>query len=539
MIKWTGDVVNAYSLVLFSFSFCFENILTEKSVFSSKNHKQINKAQEKLFSPALDSSTKPITATALHAPPQNAGEMTPETRPGNSKPHIVVFPYPAQGHMLPLLDLTHQLCRRGLAVSVVVTTGNLRFLSPLLSAHSSESISAVSFPFPPHPSLPSGVENVQDVGNSGNYPIMASLRELREPIINWFRAHPNPPVAFVSDFFLGWTNDLCRQIGIPRFAFFSSGALLAAVVKFCFDNIDLVKSTEPIRFLDLPRTPVFKKEHIPTTVRRYIHSPSPELEIARNSYLENILSYGCVFNSFDCLEDEYFEYMKQKVGHDRVFGVGPLCSVGLDPSGRGKSGSDSVSDVDTKALLTWLDQCPDGSVVYVSFGSQKLLTKDQCNALALGLEKSMTRFVWVVKKDPVPDGFEGRVAGRGMVVRGWAPQVVLLRHMAVGGFLSHCGWNSVLEAITSETMIMAWPWGAMNAKLVVDHMGIAVRACEGTETVPDPDELGRTIQAAMGNDGKEVRSRAAEIGKRAVKAVEPGGSSWTAFDHLVQELLHL
>lgn len=449
-----------------------------------------------------------------------------KTEPSILKPHIMVFPYPAQGHLLPLLDLTHQLCLHDLTVSIIVTPKNLPYLSPLLSAHPS-AVSAVILPFPRHPSLPPGVENVKDLGCSGNLPIMSALRQLREPIINWLSSHPNPPVALISDFFLGWTNDLA----IPRFAFFSSGAFLASILNFVSDKLHLFESTEPVCLSELPCFPVFKTEHLPSLTPQ---SPSQDLESVKNTTM-NFSSYGCVFNSCECLEEEYMEYVKQKVGHNRVFGVGPLSSIGL-----AKVNSDS--NVDAKALLSWLDGCPDGSVLYICFGSQKVLSKEQCDALALGLEKSMTRFVWVAKKDPIPDGFEDRVGGRGMIVRGWAPQVAVLSHMAVGGFLSHCGWNSVVEAMASGTMILAWPMEAdqfVDARLLVEHKSIAVRVCEGGKTVPNPHELSRIIAETMGEGGSEARARANEMGRKARAATEVGGSSSADLKRLVKDLSSL
>ncbi|CDY62770.1 BnaC04g44310D [Brassica napus] len=238
--------------------------------------------------------------------------------PPETRPHIMVFPFPAQGHLLPLLDLTHQLCLRGVNVSVIITPQNLQHLSPLLSAHPSS--------------------NVKDLGNSGSLPIMASLRQLRDPITLWFRSHQTPPVALVSDFFLGWTHDLCHQIGIPRFAFFSSGPFLASVLQFCFDNIKS-RTKDPVRFSDLPGAPVFEEEHLPSVFRRSLQSPSRDLETVKAESSMNFLSYGCVFNTAECLEAEYVEYVKQRVGHDRVFGVGPLCLLGLDPVGTLKTSS--------------------------------------------------------------------------------------------------------------------------------------------------------------------------------------------------------
>ncbi|KFK35869.1 hypothetical protein AALP_AA4G047400 [Arabis alpina] len=451
----------------------------------------------------------------------------PETKRSVLKPHILVFPYPAQGHLLPLLDLTHQLCLNGFTISIIITPKNLPYLSPLLNTHPS-AVSAVIFPFPGHPSLPPGVENVKELGCSGNILIMASLRQLQEPILNWLSSHPNPPVAMISDFFLGWTKDL----RIPRFAFFSSGAFLASVLHYVSDKRHVFESTEPVSLLDLPHSPVFKTEHLPSLIPQ---SPSSQdLESVKDTTM-NFSSYGCVFNSCECLEDEYLEYVKQKLGHNRVFGVGPLSSIGL-------SKGNCDWDVDANALMSWLDGCPNGSVLYICFGSQKVLTKDQCDALALGLEKSMTRFVWVAKKDPIPAEFEERVAGRGMIVRGWAPQADVLNHLAVCGFLSHCGWNSVLEAMASGTMILAWPMEAdqfVDARLLVEHKSVAVRVCEGGNTIPNPHELSRIIAETMGECAREVRARANEMGRKARAMTEVGGSSSEDLKRLVKELSSL
>ncbi|XVF43299.1 hypothetical protein PTKIN_Ptkin02bG0029000 [Pterospermum kingtungense] len=280
-------------------------------------------------------------------------------------PHILVFPYPAQGHMLALLDLTHQLALRGPTITILVTPKNLPLISSLLSSHPS-SITPLVLPFPSHPRIPPGVEHVQDVGSTGIYPIMAALGELYDPL--------------------------------------------------------------------------------------------------------------------------------------------------LSCSGSGSDPNDQV--------LTWLDRCPHGSVVYVCFGSQKLLRKEQMEGLAKGLEKSGTRFVWVVKQGTrqeqdddgygvIPDGFENRVAGRGLVIKGWASQLLILNHNAVGAFLSHCGWNSFLEGIVNGVMILAWPMEAdqhVNARILVDDMGVAVRVCEGADSVPDSDELGRAIAESM-TEGGRVKPR--------------------------------
>ncbi|KAI3429221.1 PI3K/PI4K domain-containing protein [Psidium guajava] len=461
-------------------------------------------------------------------------------------PHLLLFPYPAQGHMLPHLDLAYQLSLRGITLTVLVTPKNLPLLNPLLSDR--RSIHALVLPFTPHPKLPPGVEHVRDIGNAGNVAIISALSSLRLPLARWFASHPNPPVAILSDFFLGWTLDLANELGVPRIAFFSSGAFVTSVNDFCFRNIESVRraSATAVELPDLPGAPSFREEHLPSIFRLYKES-DPDWEIVKRGMLGNMASWGCVFNTFDHLEGQYLEHLRRRIGHGRVFGVGPLNLIGVeDLSGRGDVGAGDGGGSD---VLGWLDGCPDGSVLYVCFGSQKLMSKEQMEALASGLQTSGTRFVWVVKAPTaeqaeegygaVPDGFAARVAGRGRVVTGWAAQVLILGHRAVGGFLSHCGWNSVQEAVVAGKVALAWPMEAdqfVNARLLVEDMGVAVRACEGADTVPDPDELGRRI-AETAREDLPARARAQELRRKALDAVKPGGgSSWRGLDELVKEL---
>ncbi|KAM7484470.1 hypothetical protein LguiA_000479 [Lonicera macranthoides] len=463
------------------------------------------------------------------------------------RPHILVFPYPAQGHMLPILDLTHQLALRGLTITILITPKNLPILTPLLSTHPS-TIHTLIFPFPHHPSLPSTVENVKDIGNSANVLIINALGKLHLHIIQWFMSHPKPPVALLSDFFLGWTQHLAHQLSIPRICFYSSGPFLSSVLGFLWDHINgLPSDTCLIHFTDLPRSPSFPTDHLPSVFRRYNES-DPDWEFVKDSFIANNSSWGSLFNTFYALEGEFLDYSTKTTGNSRVFGVGPLSLLGgSDNMGRGKTDSDSRD----LGVLTWLDQFPHGSVVYVCFGSQKMLKTAQIEALAHGLERSGTPFVWVIKPatseqvrdgyGSVPDGFEERVLGRGLVIKGWAPQVSILAHGAVGGFLSHCGWNSVLEGIVGGVMILGWPMEAdqfVNAKLLVEYMGAAIQVCEGADTVPDPDELGRVIGESMNGEVVE-KVRAKELRDRALEAVKEGGSSSRDLEALVRELNQL
>ncbi|WOH15404.1 hypothetical protein DCAR_0934942 [Daucus carota subsp. sativus] len=465
------------------------------------------------------------------------------TLPGKGV-HILVFPFPAQGHMLPLLDLTHQLLLRGLTITLLVTPKNLPILDPLLSIHPSSSLKTLVLPFPDHPLVPSGVENVKDIGNAGNVLIISALAKLSEEIIQWIRSHPSPPVAVLFDSFLGWTN----QLGLPRICFHSTAAIMSSVFDALWQNLDALFPLDAVEFPDLPRSPSLIREHLPSLFRRYIKS-DPNWELVKDSMAANSSSWGYVNNTFEALEPEFLEFLRNKLGHNRIFAVGPLSLLGgSDSTSRGSTSSSSVSHDD---IWSWLNGCADGSVLYVCFGSQVLLRTAQVEALANGLERSGVKFIWVMKPataqqvadgfGSIPYGFEARVKGRGLIIQGWAPQVPILSHRAVGGFVSHCGWNSLLEGIVGGTMILGWPMEAdqfVNAKLLVDYMGVAVRLCEGKDTVPDPIKLGQKVAESMSGEIAE-KVRAKELRSKAMEAVGGGGSSSRDLDRLVRELTQL
>ncbi|KAK1423208.1 hypothetical protein QVD17_18504 [Tagetes erecta] len=220
------------------------------------------------------------------------------------------------------------------------------------------------------------------------------------------------------------------------------------------------------------------------------------------------------------------------MGHGRVFGVGPVSLL----SGSGfltRGLTDTGLDLD---VIRWLDERGDGCVVYVCFGSQKFLTSDQMESLAIGLEDSGVHYVWVVKPEQADLVRAG--SGRGFVIKGWAPQLAILNHQAVGGFLSHCGWNSVLESILAGVMILAWPMEAdqyVNARLLVEDHGAAVRVCEGNDIVPDSAHLAHIIAKSMSED-KIEKLKAKELKNKANEAVKEGGSSSKELERLLKEL---
>lgn len=468
----------------------------------------------------------------------NIAEYTPQNRP---HPHILIFPYPAQGHILPLLDLTHQLALHNLAITILITPKNLPILNPILSIH--PSIKTLVLPFPSHPKIPLGIENLKDLGILGNLPMVNALSKLQDQIIHWFKSHPNPPSAIISDTFLGWTLNLAHLLQIPRITFYPNSALLASIYYSLWKDFSVVQSEGLIHFPDIPGSPSFKEDHLPSIYRICKQQQlSSDAEFVREGLIANYSSWGIICNSFEALEDKNFNYLKNKLGHDRIYGLGPV----------GLSGVPDKRDLSNNDILKWLDGCPDGSVVYACFGSQKCLKRQQIEALAFGLEKSGTRFIWVIKtgtnmtremsneSEFLPYGFEERVdkCKRGLVIKEWVPQVLILSHRAVGGFLCHFGWNSTLEGLVAGVTILGWPMEAdhfVNAKIFAEQLGVAVTICEGDDSVPDSDELGKLIGESM-SERASVKVRVKDFRNKALEAVKDGGSSIRELDEFVNQL---
>lgn len=252
-------------------------------------------------------------------------------------------------------------------------------------------------------------------------------------------------------------------------------------------------------------------------------------------FLGNFASWGLLVNSFADLERPYFDFLRKELGHDRVWAVGPLLPED-ESSVKDRGGTSSVSVND---VVSWLDKMEERKVVYICFGSQSILSGDQKEAIKLGLVKSGVHFVWSIKEEKEEAENEDEFNGKGLVIRGWAPQVVILRHRAVGAFLTHCGWNSVLEAVVAGVPMLAWPMTAdqfIDATLLVDELKVARRVCEGAQTVPDSDSLARVLADSVSGNGAEM-SRALELKDAALHAVREGGSSHRDLQCFVERIL--
>ncbi|KAL2511926.1 UDP-glycosyltransferase 89A2 [Abeliophyllum distichum] len=134
-------------------------------------------------------------------------------------------------------------------------------------------------------------------------------------IIRWFESHSNPHVAILSDFFFEWTHHLAHRIGIPKIAFYSSGAFLTACFDCLWRNLEVVNPGSEIKFKDLPNAPRFPWNQVLSLFGQCKEAESdPNFELLKNSMAANCLSWAFVFNTFYELENEYLEFPREKIG---------------------------------------------------------------------------------------------------------------------------------------------------------------------------------------------------------------------------------
>nr|XP_043609201.1 zeatin O-glucosyltransferase-like [Erigeron canadensis] len=255
---------------------------------------------------------------------------------------------------------------------------------------------------------------------------------------------------------------------------------------------------------------------------------------------------GDLFDSSRVIEGEFLEYLEREEisGKKKIWAVGPVNPV--------HTSDVTVLDKNRHKCLQWLDKQPVNSVIYVSFGTTTTFTDDQIRELAIGLERSEQRFIWVVRaadrgdmvglKDrlvTLPDGFEERVKGKGLIERGWAPQLEILDHSATGGFMSHCGWNSSMESISMGVPMATWPMHSdqpRNAVLITEvlKIGVVVKDWERRNELVTALAVEKAVITLLGSrQGYEMRKRAAKFGDDIKLSMIEGGASRLEMDSFI------
>ncbi|GLJ49859.1 hypothetical protein SUGI_1059450 [Cryptomeria japonica] len=435
------------------------------------------------------------------------------------KPHIAVFPSWGMGHLLPFVEFAKRMSiHHGFAVTFIAppaVTEDIRTL-----ASSLPDIRFVEVSVPQLDSFP----------KSNPATRFAEMEKYKDPVKDVLGSLKDDLTAFVVDFFCTALIEASAALHIPAYVLSTVSASSLCLMLF-HETLDS-QTTESLKGMDgpvhVPALPTMPARYFPSSMQDRTH-PIYRLFLRNSRRLCN--ADGILINTFQDLEsgsiraliERKHELLPKGVEKGpEIYPIGPL--IRCPDAGHERSG-----------CLKWLDGQPDASVMYVSFGSMNwFLPPDQTRELALGLEASGYRFLWVLRSDKdvsalLLPGFEMRTRDRGLVWTSWAPQIPILSHPSIAGFVSHCGWNSTLESVMSGVPIVAWPLYAeqkTNAFFVANEIGLGIEPEWGANWWVGKDEVEKAVRELMeGEKGRKASMRAAELKESARRAVAAGGSS--------------
>ncbi|KAM0947423.1 putative soyasaponin III rhamnosyltransferase [Dioscorea sansibarensis] len=427
--------------------------------------------------------------------------------------HIAMLPWLAMGHLLPFIDLAKRLAQHGHHISFFSAPQNLHRL-PCLPPHLSSLISFIPLPLPLPPihHLPSNASATLDLPSDHLRPLLRkafdSFQHSLPPLL-----HSSPPHWLLFDYAAHWAPSLARDLHIKSafIALHNATALSFFGPPSALSGPD--SRTSPEQFTLIPNWIPFPNSTI--TYRLYeAHELFDPGVLPDDSGVSESFRYSESISNSDfvairsCHEFEsIWLNLLQKLYNK------PLIPFGLLPPLIHTQNSNQIP----KDLNQWLDKQTPRSVVYVAFGSEVKLSKERVREIALGLELSKLPFVWVLRASEgwLPEGFGRRNEGKGVVVFGWVPQVSVLGHWAVGGFLCHGGWGSIVEGLAFGVAMVMLPWvfdQGLNARNVVEKgIGVEVVRNEMDGSFSGEDVC-RSLRLVMVDDeGECFRKRALEM----------------------------
>jgi hypothetical protein len=386
-------------------------------------------------------------------------------------------------------------------------------------------------------------------------PFFQALWKMDEPLDEYVRSLPRRPDCLIADWCNPWTAGVCARHGILRLVLHCPSAYYLLATHSLSTHGVYDRVADELETFEVPDFPV-RAVGNRATFRGFFQWPGM-VNYERDIVEAEATADGLLINTFRDLEGVFVDCYAAALGR-KTWAIGPTCaSGGLDSdtmAGRGNR-----ADVDVGLVLSWLDARPASSVLYISFGSLAHLPAKQVIELGRGLEASEWPFVWAIKEANsnadvhawLAEGFEERVKDRGLLVRGWAPQVTILSHPAVGGFLTHCGWNAALEAIAHGVPVLTWPNFSdqfSSERLLVDVLDVGVRSgvkvpamflpkeAEGVQVTSAGVEKAVAELMDEGPKGTARRARAKELAAKAKAAMEEGGSSYADLTDMIHHV---
>ncbi|KAI9078492.1 hypothetical protein K1719_039588 [Acacia pycnantha] len=446
--------------------------------------------------------------------------------------HIAGIPSPGFSHLIPILEFSKRLVQ-------LHPDFHVTFIIPSLESPPSASIAYLQ-------NLPPNIKSIflppipkRDLPQAKHVAIQIQLTVTKSlPSIHHELKSLNsksPLAAIVTDSFASEALSFAKELNALSFLYFPSNA---SMLSFCLYLPTLHEEISG-EFRDIQGT-----IQIPGCLPLCGRDLPDPVEDRSTDYYKMFLqrsrrflsSDGLLVNSFNEMEERATRVLTQKESrYPPVYPVGPITRTGLN------------NEENWSECLRWLENQPPNSVLYVSFGSGGTLSQDQINELSFGLESSGHKFLWVLRApsnsvhaaylgstnenplDFLPKGFLERTKEQGFVIPFWAPQISILSHSSVGGFLCHCGWNSTLESVQKGVPLIAWPLFAeqkMNAVLLTEGLKVALRPRVNENDIVEREEIANLVKILMeGEEGKEIHKRMSDLKDASENALREDGSS--------------
>ncbi|CAD6257841.1 unnamed protein product [Miscanthus lutarioriparius] len=401
------------------------------------------------------------------------------------RPRLMMLPFAAQGHVMPFMELSYRLVEHGFEVVFVNTDFNhARMLTALAGTSPAGGIDLISFPDGMGPD-----GDRTDIGKVLDGLLAAMLGGLEETIrsrnIRWV----------VADLSMSFVLELVHKVGV-RVALFSTfsvatfalGMHLPKMIEDgIIDEMGNVKRNERVQ--PNPKMPAIDASKLPWITL----GKSPE---SRRAMIQCTITTNPTLALADTI----------------------VCNT--------------FQEIESVALAHLPIPAAPGSVVYVAFGSLMVFDAERLQELADGLALTGRPFLWVVRPNFADgvgegwlDGFRRRIGDKGLVV-GWAPQQRVLSHPSVACFVTHCGWNSTMEAVRHGIALLCWPYFAdqfLNQSYICDLWGVALKVCADGRGIVTKDEVRDKVERLLGDD--EINARTMVLKSAACASVADGGSS--------------
>ncbi|XP_019198994.1 PREDICTED: beta-D-glucosyl crocetin beta-1,6-glucosyltransferase-like [Ipomoea nil] len=426
--------------------------------------------------------------------------------PADRRFRLLMLPWLAHGHLVPYLELANELHDRNFDIYLCSTPVVISSAKSSSSFHS-DKIHTVEIHLRPTGDNPElldpSLHTTKDLPRHLIFPLCKAFRMASPSFCDIL--DEIKPDLLIYDFFQPWAAEAAATRNIPAVYYGITGAASIAFTHHLLHK----------RSIDgFPFPAISMKPHELKNLRKSAENIDPVDRTAIPRALE-VSTKICLINTSREIEGKYIDYLSEELGKT-VVPIGSLIRV------QEKKGGEAAEKEDGE-IMKWLDGKKKHSTLYLSFGSEYYLTREEIQEIAKGLELSGANFIWVIRfpageetplEEALPKGFLERVKGRGIIVEKWAPQIKILSHPSVGGFVMQCGWNSFLESIHFGIPLIAIPMHSeqfVTARMAVE-VGIATEVLRDEDGRLHAEDIGKAVKSVLAEKGgEEMRAKVREV----------------------------